>query len=101
MFAAEETEAARRPEEEADLVVKAVEERAQEPATPAMASSSNQTTETFSLVPSQQGFLLNIAGYLLAKNKKVLNVVYWHCIQRRSGPCPAFVKTTIVEGTHQ
>lgn len=59
------------------------------------------TTESCTLVPSQQGFLLNVSGYLLAKNKQVRNMVYWHCIQRRSGPCPAFAKTTIVGENHQ
>lgn len=32
--------------------------------------STMSTTESCTLVPSQQGFLLNVSGYLLAKNKE-------------------------------
>lgn len=100
VFAAEEAEPARRPEEVADLQGEEVQEQREAAALAATTSTTNQMSEPFKLVPSQQGFLLNVGGYLLAKNRQVGDVVYWHCIQRRSGPCPAFAKTTIVGGNH-
>ncbi|XP_063770714.1 uncharacterized protein LOC134905611 [Pseudophryne corroboree] len=52
-------------------------------------------------VPSRRRMLLNIDGYLLAKNKQRGNVVYWHCTEKVTGPCSCYAKTTIMAGEHQ